>query len=171
VTSVGHPRVPGRCAEKRHHDGLVGTQPTDQSLPRQRSTLLTHICGKSKSGRFWLKRITVSKRVRAKLTEVNLSLKQRRHLPVPEQGQWLASVVRGHLAYYAVPGNTDAVAAFRTHVTRHWFKALRRRSQRTRINWAQMHRLETRWLPPARIQHPFSEVRFNARTRGRSPVR
>jgi len=36
---VGHPRVPGRCAEKRHHDGLVGTQPTDQLLPRQRSTL------------------------------------------------------------------------------------------------------------------------------------
>ncbi len=108
----------------------------------------THICGKSKTGRFWLKRITVSKRVRAKLAEVNLSLKQRRHLPVPEQGQWLASVVRGHLAYYAVPGNTDAVAAFRTQVTRHWSKALRRRSQRTRINWARMHRLETRWLPP-----------------------
>jgi hypothetical protein len=131
----------------------------------------THICGKSKTGRFWLKRITVSKRVRAKLAEVNLSLKQRRHLPVPEQGQWLASVVRGHLAYYAVPGNTDAVAAFRTQVTRHWSKALRRRSQRTRINWARMHRLETRWLPPARIRHPFPEVRFDARTRGRSPVR
>ncbi|MGH7511139.1 MAG: hypothetical protein ACREMZ_16995, partial [Gemmatimonadales bacterium] len=31
-------RVPGRCAEKRHHDGLVGTQPPDQPLPRQRST-------------------------------------------------------------------------------------------------------------------------------------
>ncbi|MGH9127835.1 MAG: putative transposase, partial [Acidimicrobiales bacterium] len=39
VTLVGHLRVPGRCAEKRHHDGLVGAQPTDQSLPRQRSTL------------------------------------------------------------------------------------------------------------------------------------
>ena len=25
----GHLRVPGRCAEKRHHDGLVGTQPDD----------------------------------------------------------------------------------------------------------------------------------------------
>ena len=36
-------------------------------------------------------------------------LKRRRHLPVPEQGRWLASVVRGHLAYYAVPGNSDAV--------------------------------------------------------------
>ena len=39
MTPVGHLRVPGRCAKKRHHDGLVGTQPTDQSLPRQRSTL------------------------------------------------------------------------------------------------------------------------------------
>ncbi len=130
-----------------------------------------HICGKSKNGRFWLKRVTVSKRMRAKLVEVNLSLKQRRHLPIPEQGQWLGSVVREHLAYYAAPGNTDAVAAFRTQVTRHWFKALRRRSQRTRLNWTRMRRLETRWLPPARIMHPFPEVRFDARTQGRSPVR
>ncbi len=44
ATPVGHLRVPGRCAEKRHHDGLVGTQPTVQSLPRQRSTLLRLMC-------------------------------------------------------------------------------------------------------------------------------
>ncbi len=36
---VGHLRVPGRCAERGHHDDLVGTQPADQLLPRQRSTL------------------------------------------------------------------------------------------------------------------------------------
>jgi len=47
-------------------------------------------------------------------------LKRRRHRPIPEQGRWLASVVQGHRAYYAVPGNTDAVAAFRTQATRHW---------------------------------------------------
>lgn len=164
-------RVPGRCAEKRHHDGLVGTQPTDRSLPRQRSTLLTHICGKTKSGRFWLKRITISKRMRTKLSEINVSLKQRRHQPIPLQGQWLASVVRGHLAYFAVPGNTDAVAAFRTQVGRLWFKALRRRSQRNRLNWTRMSRLTTRWLPPARVMHPFPAVRFDAHIRGRSPVR
>jgi hypothetical protein len=41
----------------------------------------THICAKSKSGRFWLKRITISKRMRAKLREVNDQLKRRRHLP------------------------------------------------------------------------------------------
>ena len=28
ATTVGHQRVPGRCAEKRHRYGLVGTQPT-----------------------------------------------------------------------------------------------------------------------------------------------
>ena len=67
-------------------------------------------------------------------------------------------------AYYAVPGNTDAVATFRTQATRHWYKALRRRSQRTRINWERMNRLANRWLPPARVMHPFPEMRFAART-------
>jgi len=56
-----------------------------------------------------LRRFTISNRVRAKLREVKTELMRRRHLPVPEQGQWLASVVRGHLAYYAVPGNSPAV--------------------------------------------------------------
>jgi RNA-directed DNA polymerase len=124
----------------------------------------THLCAKYKTGRFWLKRITISKRMRAKLREVNDQLKRRRHQPIPVQGQWLRSVVQGHLAYYAVPGNTDMVAAFRTQVTRHWYKALRRRSQRTRINWTRMDRLAKRWLPPARVRHPFPEVRFAART-------
>ena len=132
---------------------------------------LTHYCGKTKAGRFWLKRKTVSKRMRAKLAEVKDQIKRRRHFPVPEQGQWLGSVVRGHLAYYAVPGNTDAVQAFRDEVTRYWYQALRRRSQRTRVNWDRMNLYVKRWLPPARPMHPFPIVRFNVRTQGRSPVR
>ncbi len=71
----------------------------------------THICGKGRSGQLWLKRITIKKRMRAKLKEVHDQLKRRRHRPIPEQGRWLASVVRGHLAYYAVPGNVPAVDA------------------------------------------------------------
>ena len=96
---------------------------------------------------------------------------RRRHLPVPEQGQWLASVVRGHLAYYAVPGNSAAANDFRDQVIRHWYRALRRRSQRTRLNWQRMNRVAIRWLPRVRITHPWPSVRFDARTRGRSPVR
>ena len=124
----------------------------------------THICGKRKSGAFWLRRITIAKRLQAKLKQVKAELMRRRHLPVPEQGRWMASVVRAHTNYYAVPGNLDAVAQVRTQVTRVWFKALRRRSQRNRLNWERMGRLANRWLPPARNVHPFPEVRFAART-------
>ena len=131
----------------------------------------THICGKTRDGRFGLRRVTIAKRMRAKLREVKDQLLRNRHLPVPEQGRWLGSVVRGHCAYYAVPGNSEAIRAFRTQAARHWYRALRRRSQRTRLNWERMDRLATRWLPPARIMHPWPSVRFDARTQGRSPVR
>jgi RNA-directed DNA polymerase len=124
----------------------------------------THICVTSRAGRFWIRRITIAKRLRAKLKAVHEQLKRRRHEPIPVQGRWLASVLRGHMTYYAVPGNTDAVKAFRHQVTRHWFKALRRRSQRTRINWKRMGQLRSRWLPQVRATHPFPDVRFAART-------
>ena len=102
--------------------------------------------------------------MRAKLHEVNDQLKRRRHLPVPDQGRWLASVLRGHFAYYAVPGNFRAISTFRIQATRQWLKALRRRSQRHRLNWDRMNRLAARWLPPARILHPYPEARFAVRT-------
>jgi len=148
----------GRYAAERRRTRGLGKPETFNFLG------FTHICAKSRNGRFWLKRITVSKRMRAKLKAVNDQLKRRRHLPVPVQGRWLRSVVQGHLAYYAVPGNTDAVTAFRFHLTRHWFTALRRRSQRKRLNWERMRRIMNRWLPEVRVMHPFPEVRFAART-------
>jgi group II intron reverse transcriptase/maturase len=122
----------------------------------------THICGTSRKGRFWVRRVTDSKRMRAKLKLVKDQIKQRMHLPIPEQGRWPASVVRGHQAYFAVPGNIEAVNNFRTEVTRHWHKALRRRSQRTRVTWERMSRLATTWLPPTRILHPYPIDRFAA---------
>jgi RNA-directed DNA polymerase len=122
----------------------------------------THISAKNGSGRFWVQRITISRRMRAKLAEVKAQLRQRMHQPVPAQGRWLASVLRGHMAYYAVPGNRAAVSAFRTQLTRHWYKTLRRRSQKTRINWERMRRIATRWLPPPRTTHPYPNVRFAA---------
>jgi len=131
----------------------------------------THMCGKTRTGRFALRRKTIAKRMAAKLREVNALLRQRRHWPVAEQGEWLGSVVRGHTAYYGVPGNIAAVSAFRKQVTRLWGRSLRRRSQRHRLTWERMGRLEARWLPAARITHPWPNVRFDARTQGRSPVR
>ena len=114
----------------------------------------THICGKTKAGRFKLKRITDKKRMRAKLSKVKAELIKRRHLPIPDQGRWLASVLRGHCNYYAVPDNSAAINAFRFRIIGHWLSALRRRSQRTRLNWKRMYRLAERWLPRVRILHP-----------------
>lgn len=155
----------GRHAARRRSARGLGKPETFEFLG------FTHVCGETRDGRFWLRRITISKRMRAKLREVNDQLKVRRHQPIPEQGKWLASVVRGHLAYYAVPGNIDAVSTFRTQATRQWLKALRRRSQKTSLTWARMDRLANRWLPPARVLHPYPEQRFDVRTLGRSPVR
>jgi len=131
----------------------------------------THMCGTTRNGRFLLKRVTIAKRMRAKLAEIKHGLRRRMHLPIPEQARWLASVVRGHYDYYAVPGNSQALDAFRRQVVWHWIRALRRRSQRTRMTWKRMSRLAAEWLPYARIVHPWPNQRFDARIQGRSPVR
>jgi RNA-directed DNA polymerase len=155
----------GRFAAERRSQRGLGKPETFDFLG------FTHICAQNRNGRFMLKRVTISKRMRAKLREVKDQLRRRQHLPVPEQGRWLASVVRGHLAYYAVPGNGRAIRAFRKQATRHWCMALRRRSQRHRLDWKRMNRIATRWLPAAQVSHPSPQLRFDVRTQGRSPVR
>jgi RNA-directed DNA polymerase len=132
----------------------------------------THACGKTrKTGRFKLRRITDSKRVRGKLLAVKREMVRRMHQPIPEQGHWLASVLRGHYNYYAVPDNIEALRAFRERLIRHWLQTLRRRSQKSRMSWERMGLLADRWLPQPRILHPWPEQRFAASTQGRSPVR
>jgi group II intron reverse transcriptase/maturase len=155
----------GRYAAERRQKRGLGRPETFDFLG------FTHCCGKARNGGFLLKRITIKKRLRAKLREVKAELMRRRHHPVPEQGQWLASVVRGHCAYYAVPGNYRAIETFRSQASRHWYKALRRRSHRSRLTWERMKRLEAQWLPAARVVHPWPEQRFDVRTQGKSPVR
>jgi group II intron reverse transcriptase/maturase len=131
----------------------------------------THICGKTRQGRYSVVRRTMAKRVRAKLQEVKAELERRLHQSIPEQGRWLGSVVVGHLRYYGVPLNFHSLRAFRNAVTRLWRQALSRRSQKGVIQWTRMHRLAVLWLPPARIYHPYPRVRLAVRTRGKSPVR
>ncbi|MDX6419299.1 MAG: RNA-directed polymerase [Trebonia sp.] len=114
-------------------------------------------------GRFWVQRVTDKKKMTAKLKQVKAEIMRRRHLPVPEQGRWLASVTTGHSRYYAVPGNYQAADAFRRQVIRYWRHALGRRSQNGRITWDRMNRLARRYLPRTKIMHPWPHVRFAAR--------
>ena len=130
-----------------------------------------HMCAKDKHGRFKLKRVTSKKKMRAKLKSVKAEMMRRRDYPIPDQGRWLARVLHGHYNYYAVPDNSEALHGFRRRITRHWRRALSRRSQKGRVTWQQIHNLADRWLPQPRIQHPWPNVRFDAKTRRRSPVR
>ena len=131
----------------------------------------THVCGKTRRGRFIVLRLTMRKRLRAKLREINTTLRQRLHHPVPEIGGWLALIIRGHIQYYGVPLNTQRLHAFRHQVVCLWKRWLSRRSQKAYVTWERMARLARRWLPPVRVVHPYPEQRLCFLTRGRSLVR
>lgn len=131
----------------------------------------THICGKTRTGKFLLHRRTSKKRMRAKLKLIREGLLRQRHLPVDVQGRKLAAVVRGYYAYHAVPTNMHRLASFRTEILRAWRHALRRRGQRSTVTWQQLSRLGKRWVPTPRVLHPYRWDRFDDRTRGGSRVR
>jgi RNA-directed DNA polymerase len=120
----------------------------------------TLISGKTRRGVFQLKRKTRRDRMRAKLREIRAELRQRRHHPIPQQGQWLQQVVRGFFNYHAVPTNAKALDVFRERVTELWWLALRQRSHRDKTTWDRMRKLARDWLPKPKILHPWPEDRF-----------
>lgn len=131
----------------------------------------THICGKTKEGGFTVVRQTMRRRWQAKLEKLKGELKRRMHLPVPDTGSYLRSVVLGHVRYYGVPMNGYSIRAFRWAVGRLWWQVLRRRSQNNRLSWERMERYIQRWLPPARVCQPYPLERFGVMTQGRSRMR
>jgi group II intron reverse transcriptase/maturase len=146
------------AADDRHRLGL-GKPETFNFLG------FTHICGKKRSnGRFTVLRQTIRKRLQAKLSAVKAELRRRMHDPIPAVGTWLRSVVGGHIRYYGVPMNGPALLLFRFQVGRLWHRTLSRRSQNGRVRWNRMRRLIDRWLPPARVCHPYPLRRFGVIT-------
>jgi len=124
----------------------------------------TYFCGTTRrNGGFVVKRQTIAKRLRAKLAEVRQTLMGHRHEPIAQQGRRVGEVVRGYLNYHAIPGNKAALEAFRTQTGRAWLHALRRRSQRNRMPWARFSKIVDRWMPKARILHPYPNERFFAK--------
>jgi RNA-directed DNA polymerase len=121
----------------------------------------THICGSKRNGRgFLLRRKTKRKRRWATLVRIGKELTHIRHKPIDEQGRWLATVLKGHYAYFAVPTNLPAVRALRHHVKVRWYLSLLRRSQKHRLTWRRMNVIAKRHLPMPRVIHPWPEQRF-----------
>ncbi|MGH9364721.1 MAG: group II intron reverse transcriptase/maturase [Thermoanaerobaculia bacterium] len=131
----------------------------------------THSCGKTRKGKFTVLRQTVRTRWQAKLKAVKLELRRRLHEPIPAVGAYLRSVGGGHVRYYGVPMNGSSIGAFRTAIGWLWWRSLKRRSQTHHLSWERMRRYIDRWLPPARICHPYPLVRFGVVTRGKRRMR
>ena len=91
------------AAERRQRRGL-GKPETFNFLG------FTFICGKTRAGKFQIKRKTRRDRMRAKLKMIKEEMWRRMHQPIPDQGKWLWSVVRGYFNYHAVPTNASCTA-------------------------------------------------------------
>ena len=131
----------------------------------------THSCGKTRKGWFTVLRQTMRQRLQAKLVALKAELRRRMHLPVPEQGAYLRSVVGGHVRYFGVPNNGPSIGLFRKAAGWLWWRVLKRRSQKHRLPLRRMKKYIDRWLPPARVCHPWPSQRLAFITQGKSRMR
>jgi RNA-directed DNA polymerase len=147
----------GRHAEENRRRRGLGKPATFNFLG------FTFICGRSRSGKFLIKRKSRRDRMRAKLQAIKQELRRRMHQPLPHQGKWLRQVIRGYFNYYAVPTNGRALVGFRDEIIRGWWRTLNRRSQRRSCIWEHMKKLADDWLPKPSILHPWPNQRFAVR--------
>jgi group II intron reverse transcriptase/maturase len=116
----------------------------------------THFWGKSRTGKWLVRRSTAKDRFRRALKRVAGWCREHRHDDLRAQQQTLAQKLRGHFGYYGITGNFEGLQRFRHEVIHAWRKWLNRRSQRARMNWERMSSLLERYaLPPARILRPY----------------
>jgi group II intron reverse transcriptase/maturase len=120
----------------------------------------TFICGKSRRGKFLIRRKSRIDRMRVKVREIKTELRRRMHRPIPEQGKWLRQVITGYFNYHAVPMNSRALDLFRHRVIVHWRRTLKRRSQTATMPWKRMRSLVNDYLPKPAILHPWPSARF-----------
>jgi len=96
----------------------------------------THYCSRSyKTGRFRMKRKTAQKKYRMKLKEMNLWIKNNRHLRVKDLTDMLNAKLRGHYQYYGITDNSQSIMNYRYETARMLFKWLNRRSQKKSYTW------------------------------------
>jgi group II intron reverse transcriptase/maturase len=148
----------GRYAEENRAKRGAGKPDTFNFLG------FTHICGKTRKGKYTVLRHTMRKRWQAKLKELKEVLRKRMHFSIPVQGQYLKAVLRGHFQYYGVPQNSRSLGMFRMAVGRLWWKILCRRSNKSYVRWDRMNRYIARWFPLARVCHPYPSVQYGVTT-------
>lgn len=119
----------------------------------------THYWGKSRKGKWVIKRKTAAKRLRRALVRIAEWCRTHRHDRLKEQYRALAQKVKGHYAYYGITGNAQGLSTFLHSVERIWQRWLSRRSQRARIRWDRFKELLRVFpLPRPRVVHSVYRV-------------
>jgi group II intron reverse transcriptase/maturase len=119
----------------------------------------THFWGRSRTGRWVVKRKTAKDRFSRALRAVGRWCRDNRHWRLRDQQAALSRKLQGHYAYYGITGNSRALARFRYEVERLWRKWLARRSWHGRMTWERFARLRaTHPLPPARAVHSLCRL-------------
>jgi group II intron reverse transcriptase/maturase len=122
----------------------------------------THICSITfKKRMFKLLRITISKRMIAKLKSLYKELRKRINKSIEKVGKWLKRVLKGYYNYYAVHDNLRALSKFRYFLTKIWLKVIRRRSHRARMTWEKFALIVDKWLPLPEVKHLYPNQRLN----------
>jgi len=105
---------------------------------------------RSQRWQMWCK--TRRARLARAISAVHRWCRRHRHLPVKDQHAALTRRLRGHYNYFGVNGNHSSLKVLAEHARRSWFRWLRRRSQRSRLNWERYQDLLRDFpLPPPRI--------------------
>jgi RNA-directed DNA polymerase len=112
----------------------------------------THICKRSRRGKFTIHVRTMRKRLKRSLKRVAEWCREHRHDPVEAQQQALNRKLQGHYQYYGRPTNLRSLWEYFRSVRRIWKKWLNRRTRGKTLNWdAFGHLLERHPLLRPRI--------------------
>jgi RNA-directed DNA polymerase len=95
----------------------------------------THICARSRRGKFTVNVRTMKKRLRRGLTAVAEWCREHRHESVDTQQKTLNAKLRGHYQYYGRPTNSRSLWQFFRAVRNIWRKWLSRRTRGKRMMW------------------------------------
>ncbi|WP_100009893.1 group II intron reverse transcriptase/maturase [Lentibacillus sediminis] len=113
----------------------------------------THYCGKSKKGKFRMKRKTSRKKVNAKLKKHKQWLKTHRTMDIKNIMARLDLSLKGYYNYYCITDNIQAVEDFVDQIQRLLFKWMNRRSQRKSFSWEKFNLFLKKYpLPRPRIK-------------------
>ena len=114
----------------------------------------THFCGRSKKGKFRVKRKTAKKRLNRSLQSIKAWLRKNMHSPMKELIRTLNAKLSGHYGYYGITDNSPALSTYYDRVTRMLKWTMGRRSQRGTLNEEQFSLLLKRFpLVRPRIRH------------------